>query len=87
MAFDGVRSSVANGAKGRVAPPRPRTWLAAQMLAVARAEVPGPGQRCPGPGRACTWLAGDYAAIGGRCWPEPAAVGSAEHDTHRGLSR
>ena len=46
----------------------------------------GPGQRwCRA--AACTWLAGDYASIGGRCWPEPAAVGSAEHDTHRGLPR
>ena len=31
--------------------------------------------------------AGDYAAIGGICWPESAAVVSAEHDARRGLTR
>jgi len=32
-------------------------------------------------------VAGSYAAIGGRCWPESSAVVSAEHDTHRALTR
>ena len=60
-----------------------RTLLARKISQAERnAVLPG----LP-PGRARTSLVGGYASIGGGYWPEPAAAGSAEHDTHRVLSR
>jgi hypothetical protein len=49
--------------------------------------IPDPLQQILFDVAACTSLAGGYAAIGGRCWPEPASAVSAEHDAHRGLTR